>query len=85
MNTVTVTIFDVELVVSYDYTPYCPATRWEPAEGGDIDIRGIHLDGHNVDGMLAGWVHDKIGDAIGEDIAKRRRDAAEDRAMARAA
>ena len=83
--TVTVTIFDVDLTVAYDYTPYRPATHWEPEEGGDIEITGIHLDGHNVDGMLAGWVHDQIDQAIDVDIADRRREAEENRAMARRA
>ena len=85
MSTVTVTIFDVDLLVSYEYTPYRPATHWEPEEGGDIEIIGIHLDGKDVDGMLAEWVHDKIDAAIDDDIKQRRRDAEEHRAMARAA
>ena len=84
-STVTVTIFDVDLVVSYSYTPYRPATHWEPEEGGDVEISGIHLDGKNVDGMLAEWVHDKIDAAIDADIKERRSEAEEYRAMARAA
>ena len=85
MACLTVTIFDVDLLVAYDYTPYRPATFWHPAEGGDVEITGIHLDSKSVDGMLAEWVHDKINAAIDVDIKERRKQAEEDRAEARAA
>ena len=84
-ETVTVTVCDVDLLVAYDYTPYRAATHWQPAEGGDIEITGIHLDGHNVDGMLAEWVMEKIDQGIDADIAERRRQYAEDMAIARRA
>ena len=84
-ETVTVTICDVDLVVSYDYTPYRPATRWEPAEGGDVEITAIRIGHDNVDGLLGGWVMDKLYEAVDKDIKERRRDVAEDKSMARAA
>ncbi len=85
MTIATVTINDVELSVSYTWTPFEPATRHSPAEGGDIEYHGIYINGDNVDCMLAEWVHDKIDAAVNADIDQRKRDAAEDRAMAMAA
>ena len=85
MATTTVTINDVDLVIYYDYEPYEPATRHAPAEGGVIEYRAICINGDNVDGMLGGWVMDKVSAAVDEDIARCKREAEEDRAMARAA
>lgn len=83
--TATITICDVDIAVSYDYTPYQPATHWNPAEGGDVEITAIHIGEDSIDGMLAEWVMDKISEGIDKNIAEARREAEEDRAMARAA
>ena len=84
MAIATVKIGDVVLTVEYSHTPYIPASRNEPAEGGETEYIGIYTSG-NLDGLLHAFVHDKIDAAINADIDQRKRDAAEDRAMARAA
>ena len=84
MNITTAKIGDVVLTVTYEHTPLLPATRLAPAEGGETEIVGIYTSG-NLDGLLHECAHDRIDAAINADIDQRKRAAAEDRAMARAA
>ncbi len=37
------------LDVTYSVNPYRPATRWQPEEGGDIEIISVLLDGEEFD------------------------------------
>ncbi len=36
---------EIELAVIYDVTPYYPATREQPAEGGEVEIISVKCDG----------------------------------------
>lgn len=39
---------DVELDVTYSCTPFIRATFWQPAEGGEVEIEEVLLDGQPV-------------------------------------
>jgi hypothetical protein len=39
---------EVELLVTYSMTPVVPATYWQPAEGGEIEIVSVKHEGREV-------------------------------------
>lgn len=39
---------EIELRVTYSMTPVVPATYWQPAEGGEIEIVSIKHDGREI-------------------------------------
>jgi hypothetical protein len=39
---------EVELRVTYSMTPVVPATYWQPAEGGEIEIVSVKHEGREV-------------------------------------
>ena len=42
----------LEINVEYDVTPFVSATYWQPAEGGEIEITAVFLDGKAIDPPL---------------------------------
>ena len=80
----TVTINDVDLVVDYTGTEYRPATRLDPAEGGEVEILSVCLDGNDFTEMLADWVisqiRTKLESELADDFREERACAEEDRA-----
>jgi hypothetical protein len=44
---------ELELNVEYDATPIISATYWQPAEGGEIEITAVFLDGKAIDPPLS--------------------------------
>lgn len=80
----TITISDVELQVEYSATEYRPATFHEPAEGGEVEIEGVYLDGNEVGHMLADWVEARILEQLRSGIAEDQHQAEEDEAEAKA-
>lgn len=35
---------EIDLVVEYEVTPFIPATYWQPAEGGEVEIISVECD-----------------------------------------
>lgn len=98
MATRTIDIFGIEIDVSYSSTPYRPATRSEPAEGGEVEIESLAIGGIDLpDGFVSQRVMDKVQKAVESNViqwAAEERDSAladraeqrhEDRLMRRAA
>ena len=60
----TATVYDVELDVTFDITPYKPAKLWGddalPEEGGEIDIEYVYLEGVDVTKLFSGEVIEMI-------------------------
>ncbi len=63
----TVEILGVDLEVEFDHTPYRPAVMYlrngdpgYPAEGGDIEVTDVFLDGVSVVQLLSQWTMDQI-------------------------
>jgi hypothetical protein len=87
-STKTITINDVDLDVVYSATKFVPATFHDPAEGGEVEIEDVYLEGNELSGMLADWVMaeilDKLKDVLGDDERQAEEDAAEAKAEARA-
>lgn len=82
----TVTINDVDMDVEYSGTEYRPATWNDPAEGGEVEIEAVLLDGKDVTELLADWVLDRIREKLEEELQDDLREAkacaGEDRAEA---
>lgn len=90
----TVEILGVDLEVEFDHTPYRPAVMYlrngdpgYPAEGGEIEVTDVFLNGTSVMELLSDWTMQQIQDQLeeidfdqeradraGEDEAERRRD-----------
>ena len=68
----TVEIFNVDLEIEYDGTPFVPARisglpeDCYPAEGGEADILAVFLDGTEVTELLSDWVLNKINEQLVE-------------------
>lgn len=81
-----VTINDVDLDVEYTGTEYRPATWHDPAEGGEVEVKAVLLDGKDVTEMLADWVMDRIQTTLEselqDDLREERESAEMDRAEA---
>ena len=56
----TITVYEVDFEVEFNATPYVAATFYDPAEGGEVEIEGVYLNGTEVTDMLAQHVMDKI-------------------------
>lgn len=80
----TVSINDVDLLVEYTRSEYLPDSFDTPAEGGDVEIQAVAIDGNNVTGLLADWVTERIADALAfylhDDLQQEKQLADEDRA-----
>ena len=59
-----VEVLGVDLDVEYDYSPYIAATWDDPAEGGEVEITGITLDGTDVLQLLSDWTLEQIQDKL---------------------
>jgi len=55
-----ITVCDVDLDVEYDATPYRHATWNDPAEGGEVEITGVCLEGNDVIQLLSDWTLKEI-------------------------
>lgn len=78
MEAITIQINDVDLDVTFSYWPYQPATLSDPAEGGELEIECVHLDGKKVERLAAhimDEIHQKVRAAI--DATSKRQDEAE--------
>lgn len=61
---------EIEIVVEYDATPFVPATYWQPAEGGEIEILGAFVEGGALDpplteeeeGAIIDYLYESMGD-----------------------
>lgn len=60
----TVTVLEVDLEVEFTATPYRPATRWEPAEGGTVEVEDVFLNGTCVTKLLSDWTMQQIQDQL---------------------
>lgn len=40
---------ELELLITYEVTPFIEATHWQPAEGGECEIVSVKHDGRNVE------------------------------------
>lgn len=63
----TVTVLEVDLDVEFDATPYRPAVMYlsngdpgYPAEGGEVEVTDVFLDGVSVVRLLSQWTMDQI-------------------------
>lgn len=79
-----VMICDVEFVVDFEFTKTVRATYDHPADGGEIEIEAICLDGHEVSEMLADWVTDRIKEKLQDELGEIEQDALEDALMEQA-
>ena len=61
---------DIVLDVEFTATPYIPATWDDPAEGGEIEVQDIYLEGLCVTQILAQWVLDKAEEVAGDSAAE---------------
>ena len=66
--------------VFYTGTKYRPATYFEPAEGGELEIEEIFIEGVEVSEVLSDSVLEMIKGKIEASIADDQRSAAEDAA-----
>ena len=84
----TVVVGDLEFEVEFNATPYRAATWHEPAEGGEVEIEGISLEGFEMMEYLNEWVvsqcakacNERASDCMYEERACAGEDAAERRA-----
>lgn len=56
---------DVE--VYYTITPFIPATYWQPAEGGEVEVESVVIDGIDITDTLSTDQMDKLMVAAAED------------------
>ena len=76
----TIEVCEVDLTVTYDYSPYIAATRFDPQEGGEVEITGVTLDGTDVMQLLSDWTLEQIQDKLEQ--VDHASEAAEERACA---
>ena len=76
----------VEVEVTYTCTPFIDQTYWQPAEGGEIEIQSITLDGKSIDVTDAeeAKLYRMAENAAGDDWGDHLRDVAEYKADQRA-
>ena len=67
------------LEVTYQVNPYYAQTHLQPAEGGDIEIESVLLDGEEFDGLTPSE-EDALQMSCHQDAEERANDAAEQRA-----
>ena len=60
MTTKIITVQGVDFEVEFDYTAYRAATFTNPAEGGEVDILAISIEGYELSALL----HDSIVERI---------------------
>lgn len=58
----------IEVNVEFDATPIVAATYEQPAEGGEIEIRAVFVDGVAIDPPLTDEEEAKVIDALGETL-----------------
>lgn len=79
---------EIEVEVDAHVTPYRRATFHHPAEGGEVEIYQVRVDGEIVTGPIRDELIDaldgEIEEAIGDEVDDARQEAAFDRAMHRA-
>ena len=76
----------VEVEVTYTCTPFVDATYWQPAEGGEVEIEAITLDGKPIDvtGAEEAKLYRMAEDASGDDWSEHLCEIAEYKAEQRA-
>lgn len=71
----TVEVLGVDLVVEFDATPLIPAVingppeHCSPAEGGEVTVVAVLLDGTEIMNLLNDWVIHKCSEQIAERLA----------------
>jgi hypothetical protein len=65
---------DIVLDVEFTATPYIPATYDDPAEGGEVEVQAIYLEGLEISGILAQWVLDLAEEVAGDSATELMRD-----------
>lgn len=79
-----VMINDVELTVYFSTTEFRAATFKRPADGGEIEIEGVYIDGNAVGEMLADWVNGRIVEQLREAAGEMKLEAQQAEAERRA-
>jgi hypothetical protein len=60
----TVTVDGVEIEAHFTYSAGCRATKWEPGEPEEVEIRNLFIGGQNVNALLDGEHDDAIEEAL---------------------
>lgn len=79
-----VTINDVDLTVYFSTTDFRAATFSQPADGGEIEIEAIYLEGNEISELLADAITEQIVDKLRQEAAEMQREAEEGEAERRA-